>query len=106
MLRPSPDIVDTVVENYIAMPAPACAMPGVADDLSGFPWRGCQPSRPTIKASQIRWHRTVQPSLIGGRQQLGKRKIDARSRDSHRTLGLYSRVGGSHRQSGRQNRHQ
>ena len=40
MLRPSPDLVETVVENYIGMPAaeaPAYAMPGVADDLAGFP---------------------------------------------------------------------
>lgn len=40
MLQPSADLVETVVENYIGMPAseaPAYAMPGVADDLTGFP---------------------------------------------------------------------
>ncbi|GAA5196824.1 alpha/beta hydrolase [Microbacterium jejuense] len=40
MLRPSPDLVQTVVENYIGMPAvdaPAYAMPGVANDLAGYP---------------------------------------------------------------------
>lgn len=40
MLQPSADLVQTVVENYIGMPAaeaPAYAMPGVAEDLTRFP---------------------------------------------------------------------
>ncbi|WP_345803001.1 alpha/beta hydrolase [Microbacterium sp. AZCO] len=40
MLQPSIDLVETVVENYLGMPAAEAvpyAMPGVSDDLSGFP---------------------------------------------------------------------
>lgn len=40
MLRPSPDLVRIVVENYLGGPvetATEYAMPGLAGDLSGFP---------------------------------------------------------------------
>jgi acetyl esterase/lipase len=40
MLRPSADLVETVVENYLGVPASQATgygMPGVADDLRGFP---------------------------------------------------------------------
>jgi acetyl esterase len=40
MLRPSADLVETVVENYLGVPASqasAYGMPGVADDLRGYP---------------------------------------------------------------------